>query len=158
MSISLNHSCIVCVCVFFLSGGVELGALAISHLEDVTDDGIAAMATAKTTTVLLPTTACILRVPQPQARDMLEAGVIVAPRSDFNPNAYCCSMVGTRGRGVEVVMHLACVNMRRSMPESLAALAINAAYALGRSHTHGSLEVNKHGDLLVLNASRFEIF
>ncbi|XP_042156286.1 probable imidazolonepropionase [Oncorhynchus tshawytscha] len=148
MSISLNHSCIVCV--FFLFGGVELGALAISHLEDVTDDGIAAMATAKTTAVLLPTTACILRLPQPRARDMLEAGVIVALRSDFNPNAYCCSM--------PVVMHLACVNMRMSMPESLAALTINAAYALGRSHVHGSLEVNKHGDLLVVNAPRLETF
>uniref|UniRef100_A0A674AR32 Probable imidazolonepropionase n=1 Tax=Salmo trutta TaxID=8032 RepID=A0A674AR32_SALTR len=118
--------------------GAELGALAISHLEEVTDEGIAAMATAKTAAVLLPTTAYILRLPQPRARDMLEAGVIVALGSDFNPNAYCCSM--------PVVMHLA----------SLAAATINAAYALGRSHTHGSLEVNKHGDLLVLKASRWE--
>uniref|UniRef100_A0A4W5NNM9 Probable imidazolonepropionase n=1 Tax=Hucho hucho TaxID=62062 RepID=A0A4W5NNM9_9TELE len=128
--------------------GAELGALAISHLEEVTDEGIAAMATAKTAAVLLPTTAYILRLPQPRARDMLEAGVIVALGSDFNPNAYCCSM--------PVVMHLACVNMRMSMPEALAAATINAAYALGRSHTHGSLEVNKHGDLLVLNAPRWE--
>ncbi|XP_029901438.1 putative imidazolonepropionase [Myripristis murdjan] len=128
--------------------GAELGALAISHLEEVTDEGIAAMAAAKTAAVLLPTTAYILRLPQPRARDMLEAGVIVALGSDFNPNAYCCSM--------PMVMHLACVNMRMSMPEALAAATINAAYALGRSHTHGSLEVNKHGDLLVLNTSRWE--
>ncbi|KAM3587445.1 uncharacterized protein V6R79_005729 [Siganus canaliculatus] len=128
--------------------GAELGALAISHLEEVTDDGIAAMATARTAAVLLPTTAYILRLPQPRARDMLDAGVIVALGSDFNPNAYCCSM--------PLVMHLACVNMRMSMPEALAAATINAAYALGRSHTHGSLEVNKHGDLLVLNTPRWE--
>ncbi|XP_062339262.1 probable imidazolonepropionase [Osmerus eperlanus] len=128
--------------------GAELGALAISHLEEVTDEGIAAMATAKTAAVLLPTTAYILRLPQPRARDMLEAGVVVALGSDFNPNAYCCSM--------PMVMHLACVNMRMSMPEALAASTINAAYALGRSHSHGSLEVNKHGDLLVLNATRWE--
>uniref|UniRef100_I3KMY6 Probable imidazolonepropionase n=1 Tax=Oreochromis niloticus TaxID=8128 RepID=I3KMY6_ORENI len=128
--------------------GAELGALAISHLEEVTDAGIAAMAKAKTAAVLLPTTAYILRLPQPRARDMLDAGVIVALGSDFNPNAYCCSM--------PIVMHLACVNMRMSMPEALAAATINAAYALGRSHTHGSLEVNKHGDLLLLNATRWE--
>ncbi|KAM3859117.1 putative imidazolonepropionase [Diretmus argenteus] len=128
--------------------GAELGALAISHLEEVTDQGIAAMAKAKTAAVLLPTTAYILRLPQPRARDMLEAGVIVALGSDFNPNAYCCSM--------PVVMHLACVNMRMSMPEALAAATINAAYALGRSHTHGSLEVDKYGDLLVLNTTRWE--
>ncbi|TNN36334.1 putative imidazolonepropionase [Liparis tanakae] len=128
--------------------GAELGALAISHLEEVTDEGIAAMATARTAAVLLPTTAYILRLPQPRARDMLDAGVIVALGSDFNPNAYCCSM--------PMVMHLACVNMRMSMPEALAAATINAAYALRRSHTHGSLEVGKHGDLLLLHAARWE--
>ncbi|XP_039996852.1 probable imidazolonepropionase [Xiphias gladius] len=128
--------------------GAELGAIAISHLEEVTDEGISAMAKAKTAAVLLPTTAYILRLPQPRARDMLEAGVIVALGSDFNPNAYCCSM--------PIVMHLACVNMRMSMPEALAAATINAAYALGRSHTHGSLEVDKHGDLVVLAATRWE--
>lgn len=128
--------------------GAELGALAISHLEEVTDEGIAAMAKAKTAAVLLPTTAYILRLPQPRARDMLKAGVIVALGSDFNPNAYCCSM--------PIVMHLACVNMKMSMPEALAAATINAAYALGCSLTHGSLEVNKHGDLLILNTTRWE--
>ncbi|XP_032445856.1 putative imidazolonepropionase [Xiphophorus hellerii] len=128
--------------------GADLGALAISHLEEVTDEGIVTMAKSKTAAVLLPTTAYILRLPQPRARDMLEAGVIVALGSDFNPNAYCCSM--------PVVMHLACVNMRMSMTEALAAATINAAYALSRSDTHGSLEVNKHGDLLILNATRWE--
>ncbi|KAK7891820.1 hypothetical protein WMY93_023783 [Mugilogobius chulae] len=126
--------------------GAELGALAISHLEEVTDEGIAAMAKANTAAVLLPTTAYILRLPQPRARDMLKAGVIVALGSDFNPNAYCCSM--------PIVMHLACVNMRMSMPEALAAATINAAYALGCSSSHGSLEVNKDGDLLILNSTR----
>ncbi|XP_051911947.1 probable imidazolonepropionase [Hippocampus zosterae] len=128
--------------------GAELGALAVSHLEEVTDEGIAAMARAKTAAILLPTTAYILRLAQPRARAMLDAGVIVALGSDFNPNAYCCSM--------PIVMHLACVNMRMSMPEALAAATINAAYALGRSHTHGSLEAGKHGDLLVIAAPRWE--
>uniref|UniRef100_A0A3B4BI32 Probable imidazolonepropionase n=1 Tax=Periophthalmus magnuspinnatus TaxID=409849 RepID=A0A3B4BI32_9GOBI len=122
--------------------GAQLGALAISHLEEVTDEGIDAMAKAKTAAILLPTTAYIL-LPQPRARDMLKAGVIVALGSDFNPNAYCCSM--------PIVMHLACVNMRMSMSEALAAATINAAYALGCSSTHGSLEVNKDGDLLILS-------
>uniref|UniRef100_A0A8C2ENL2 Probable imidazolonepropionase n=1 Tax=Cyprinus carpio TaxID=7962 RepID=A0A8C2ENL2_CYPCA len=128
--------------------GAELGALAISHLEEVTDDGIAAMAKAKTSAVLLPTTAYILRLSPPRARDMLDAGVIVALGSDFNPNAYCCSM--------PMVMHLACVLMKMSMPEALAASTINAAYALNRSHTHGSLEIGKQGDLVIINAPRWE--
>ncbi|XP_043569236.1 probable imidazolonepropionase isoform X2 [Chiloscyllium plagiosum] len=128
--------------------GAELGALAISHLEEVSDAGIAAMATAKSCAVLLPSTAYILRLKTPRARDMLDAGVIVALGSDFNPNAYCCSM--------PITMHLACVNMKMSMNESLVAATINAAYALGKSHSHGSLEVGKQGDLLIINAPRWE--
>nr|XP_006014147.2 PREDICTED: probable imidazolonepropionase [Latimeria chalumnae] len=106
------------------------------------------MATAKSSAILLPTTAYILRLKQPRAREMLDAGVIVALGSDFNPNAYCCSM--------PMVMHLACVNMRMSMNEALAAATINAAYALGRSHTHGSLEVGKQGDFVIINSLRWE--
>ncbi|XP_009084902.3 probable imidazolonepropionase [Serinus canaria] len=128
--------------------GAELGARAISHLEEVSDEGIVAMARAKCAAVLLPTTAYMLRLKQPRARKMLEEGVIVALGSDFNPNAYCYSM--------PMVMHLACVNMKMSMNEALAAATINAAYALGKSDSHGSLEVGKQGDLLIINSSRWE--
>ncbi|ERE91833.1 putative imidazolonepropionase [Cricetulus griseus] len=129
--------------------GAELGAQAISHLEEVSDEGITAMAAARCSAILLPTTAYMLRLKQPRARKMLDEGVIVALGSDFNPNAYCFSM--------PMVMHLACVNMRMSMPEALAAATINAAYALGKSHTHGSLEVGKQGDLVIINASSHKV-
>ncbi|XP_003476271.1 probable imidazolonepropionase [Cavia porcellus] len=128
--------------------GAELGARAVSHLEEVSDTGITAMAKAGCSAVLLPTTAYMLRLKQPRARKMLEEGVIVALGSDFNPNAHCFAM--------PMVMHLACVNLRMSMPEALAAATINAAYALGKSHTHGSLEVGKQGDFIIVNASRWE--
>lgn len=74
-------------------GAKELEANAISHLEEVSDNGIAAMAEAGTVAVILPTTAYILRLPQPPVRKMIEAGVIVALGTDFNPNAFCLSMV-----------------------------------------------------------------
>jgi len=40
------------------------------------------------------------------------------------------------------------------MTEALIAATINAAYSLGLSETHGSLEKGKVGDLLVINAPR----
>jgi len=55
--------------------GAELGARAISHLEEVTDDGIVAMATAQVAAVLLPTTAYVLRLKIPPARKMIDKGV-----------------------------------------------------------------------------------
>ena len=74
--------------------GAELGATAISHLEHASAEGIAAMSAAGTVAVLLPTTAYILRLQPPPARDMIDQGVPVALGTDFNPNAYCLSMVG----------------------------------------------------------------
>ena len=73
--------------------GAEIGALAISHLEEISEEGIAAMSKARTVAVVLPTTAYILRLKPPPVRRMIEAGVPVALGSDFNPNAYCMSMV-----------------------------------------------------------------
>ncbi|XP_039260499.2 putative imidazolonepropionase [Styela clava] len=128
--------------------GAELGAHAISHLEEISDEGIRAMALVKSVAVLLPTTAYILRLPQPPARKMIDRGVPVALGSDFNPNAFCMNM--------PLVMHLACVNFRMSMTEALHAATINAAASLGKSSSHGSLEVGKRGDLLVLKAPRWE--
>ena len=51
-------------------------------------------------------------------------------------------------------MHLACVNLRMTMEESLVAATLNAAASLDRSHTHGSLERGKMADMLVINAPR----
>lgn len=54
------------------------------------------------------------------------------------------------------VMNLACVNMRMTMNEALAAATINAAGSMNRSETHGSIEVGKVGDLLLIGSPRWE--
>ena len=43
---------------------------------------------------------------------------------------------------------------RMTMPEALIAGTLNAAASLGLSDTHGSLEVGKWGDMLILDATR----
>ncbi|CAK8688991.1 unnamed protein product [Clavelina lepadiformis] len=128
--------------------GADMKACAISHLEEISDNGIAAMASARSVAVILPTTAYILRLRAPPVRKMIESGVPMALGSDFNPNAFCLSM--------PLVMHLACVNLRMSMPEAIAASTINAAASLGRSETHGSIEVGKRGNVLVIRAPKWE--
>ena len=107
-----------------------------------------AMAEAGSVGVILPTTAYILRLKAPPVREMLEHGMIVALGSDFNPNAHCVSM--------PIVMHLACVNLRLSLNEALAAATINSAHSLGRSETHGSIEVGKFADLIILSEKKWE--
>ena len=79
---------------------------------------------------------------------MLDQGVIVALGTDFNPNAFCLSM--------PLVMHLAAVNLRMSLSETLAASTINSAHSIGRSKSHGSIEIGKFADLLVLKTPKWE--
>ena len=74
-------------------GAEELKAEAISHLEEISDEGINAMAKNGSVAVILPTTAYILRLNPPRVRKMIDNGVIVALGTDFNPNAFCLSMV-----------------------------------------------------------------
>lgn len=126
----------------------ELGALAVSHLEHVSDEGIVALALRPTVAVLLPTTAYILRLTPPPARKLISAGVPIALGSDFNPNAFCVSMPMT--------INFACVLMHMTMAEALVAATINAAHSMKRSSTHGSIEVGKVGDLVILDAAGWE--
>jgi len=128
--------------------GASIGALAVSHVEHVSDAGIAEMAKAGTVAVLLPTTAYVLRIEPAPARKLIDSGVPVALGSDFNPNAHCLSM--------PFVMNLACVNMRMTLNEALTAATINSAAALGKSSTHGSLEAGKFADFLLINAESWE--
>jgi imidazolonepropionase len=73
--------------------GGQLKATAISHLEKVSKKGMGAMAMSGTVAVLLPTTAYIMQLRPPPARQFIEAAVPVALGSDFNPNAHCLAMV-----------------------------------------------------------------
>lgn len=53
-----------------------------------------------------------------------------------------------------MVMHLACVICQMSVEEAFAGATINAAASLGKSKTHGSIEVGKQADLIVISAPR----
>ncbi|KAL0488084.1 imidazolonepropionase, partial [Acrasis kona] len=66
----------------------QVGALAVSHLECISDQGITDMANNQIVATLLPTTAYVLRIHYPPARKMIDQQVPVALASDFNPNAH----------------------------------------------------------------------
>ena len=76
--------------------GAELGAEAISHLEEISPEGMDRMARAGSIAVILPTTAYLLRLNAPPVREMIDRyGVPIALGSDFNPNAFCLSMASS---------------------------------------------------------------
>jgi imidazolonepropionase len=124
---------------------VELGARSIDHLEATGPGGVRVLAASDVVAVLLPVAALFLGRPMPPARDLVDAGAIVALATDFNPgSAYCESL--------PLVCALACTQLRLSPAEALAACTVNAAHVLGRGGSLGRLEPGYAADVVLVEA------
>ncbi|MNT78251.1 Imidazolonepropionase [compost metagenome] len=53
-------------------------------------------------------------------------------------------------------MNAACLTMRMTPAEVLTACTINAAYAVGRASSIGSLEAGKKGDVVLFKADNYK--
>ncbi len=135
---------------FKASGGaelaVELGAASCDHLMAVTDRGIRMLKGQATVAVLLPATSFFLGAGRyAPARRMIDEGVPVALGSDFNPGS---SMTFN----MQLVMTLACTQLRMTPAEALCAATVNAAHAIGAGEHVGSLAAGMIADLVVWDA------
>jgi imidazolonepropionase len=132
------------------SGGAllaaELGALSADHLIAVSDAGVDALAAAGVTAVLLPGTSFFLMKHRwAPARRLVEAGVPVALATDCNPGS-------SHTESVPAIFVLAVFELGLTIEESLTAVTLNAACALGLGAEIGSVEAGKRADLVLLDA------
>lgn len=130
-----------------LNGGsllaAELHAASADHLEQIDDNGIAALKEAGVTALLLPASVFNLGLTRyPPARRMIDAGVKVALATDFNPGSSPTSSMQT-------VLSIACTQMKMTPAEAITAATINAAYSLNRGNRLGSLEIGKQADVVI---------
>jgi len=125
--------------------GVNYGATSVDHLDYISDDSIIHLARSNTIGVLLP--ACsfhLMTNHYAPARKMIDAGVKVALATDFNPgSAPTISM--------QMVIALACRQMKMTPAEAITASTINSAYAIDMADKVGSLEVGKQADVIILD-------
>ena len=122
----------------------ELGATSAEHLMVTSEEGISAMAKAGVIGVLLPGTPfALLEKKYPNARQMIDLGLPIALATDLNPNCLTESM--------QFIISLACYNMKLHPAEALIAATINAAHAVHRGTSVGSLELGKQADLIILD-------
>lgn len=136
-----------------LGGGelsAELGALSADHLLHVSDEGIKKMAEAGVVATLLPLTAFALKEPYAPARKFIDAGAAVALATDLNPGS-CFS------GSIPLTIALSCIYMNMSIEETITALTLNGAAALGMADTIGSLEAGKRGDVVLLGCDNYHI-
>lgn len=128
----------------------ELGAVSADHLLVVSEQGIARMAEAGVIAVLLPGTTFYLREDHyAPARKMIEAGVAVALATDFNPGS-------SPNNNLQLIINIACLYLAMTPAEVVNAITINAAHALGRAATIGSLEEGKKADIVIFDAPNYD--
>ncbi len=133
---------------FSVMGGIakaiELGALSVDHLEEISDEDIDAIKHSECMPTLLPSCSHFISIPFGNARKLIEAGLPIALASDYNP--------GTTPTGnLQVVFSLACIKMKLTPEEAINALTLNAAYAMGINNTHGSISLGKSGNVIITN-------
>ena len=121
---------------------VDMAALSVDHLEEITDEDIEALKGSKTMPTILPSCSHFLSIPFGNARKMIEAGLPVALASDFNPGS-------TPSGNLQFVFSLACVKMKMTPEEAVNALTINSAYAMGLSETHGTISLCKKTPIII---------
>ncbi len=127
----------------------ELGAVSADHLLHASASDIRALRDAGVVGVLLPGTSFSLGLGRyAPAREMIEAGLPVALATDCNPGS---SMT----ESMQMMVTLACVEMRMTAAEALTAATINSAFALALGTDRGSLAVGKRADLVVMDAEDY---
>ena len=123
----------------------EIGAISAEHLIVCPPEGIRSLAAGGAVACCLPATSFYLGAAYAPAREMIGAGVPVAVATDFNPGS--CP-----GSSLQLAMNIACLKYRMTPEEVLTAVTLNAAAAIGRAGTIGSVEPGKQADLLLWNA------
>ncbi len=119
----------------------ELGCVSADHLGKTGTKGIIALQKAGVIPVLLPATLFSLRSKTyADALQMQELGLPIAIATDFNPGSCNCD-------SLPFTISLACLQMGLSPAAAINAATLNAAFAIGRGDSIGSLEPGKQADI-----------
>jgi imidazolonepropionase len=125
----------------------ELNAVSADHLGAISEQGIAAIARSKTVATLLPVTLFFLgKTGYAPARKLIDAGATVALATDFNPGT-------APSPSMQLVLTIACSQMRMTPLEALIAATAGGARALGLDDT-GILKRGAPADVIVWNTAR----
>lgn len=121
----------------------EIGAISAEHLVKTSMEDIKKMAEAGTIGISLPGTPFMLMEDEyTPVRNMIENEVPIALATDLNPNCWTESM--------QMIITLACLQMKMEPEEALVACTVNSAYAIDRDDI-GVLSERYKADFLILD-------
>jgi imidazolonepropionase len=128
---------------------IEVEAASADHLEKLDRSDVRALALSNVACTLLPGCSFHLGLAQhAPARELLDAGAIVALATDFNPGT-------SPTLSMPMILSLACTQLRMTPAEAIAAATINPAYSLRYHDRIGSLEVGKYADLAAFDVADY---
>jgi len=129
-----------------VSGGVQVGvkhqALSVDHLEALDASAIDSLRNSDTIATLLPSCSFYLNIPYANARGLMAADVAVALASDYNPGS-------TPSGNMNLVVSLACIQLKMLPEEAFNAATINGAAALELSEEIGSITPGKKANFFI---------
>ncbi len=128
----------------------ELCAVSAEHLIATGERGMEALARGGVIAALLPCTSLYLNKSFARARDMIAHGIPVAVATDFNPGS-CPSL------NIGLCMTMAYLKYRMTPEEILSAVTVNAACAVNRAQSIGTIEPGKKADMVIWNAEDMEM-
>lgn len=125
-----------------------LGCVSVDHCDHVSDEQLLTMEKKGTIAVLLPGVTFYLGgAVYPGARRFIDSGVPVALATDFNPGS-CPSY------SMQMMIALACLEMKMKPEEAITAATANSAWAINRGDSVGSLEPGKKADCIILDIEK----
>lgn len=126
----------------------EFGALSADHLEYTNEAGVAAMAKAGMTAVILPGAFyCLNETKKPPISALREAGVPMALATDANPGTSPVLSLLT-------IANMGCTLFGMTVEEALAGITRDGARALGLGNEIGTIETGKRCDLAIWDVER----
>lgn len=126
---------------------VEIGAASADHCTHLTDTDVDALAASRTVATLLPGAEFSTRSPYPDARRLLDAGVVIALATDCNPGtSFTTSM--------PFCIALAVREMGLTVAEALCAATRGGSRALRRDDV-GRIRVGGPADLVLMAAPSY---
>jgi imidazolonepropionase len=128
---------------------VEVQAASADHLDRIGRSDIRALALSNVVCTMLPGCSFHLQASDyAPARELIDAGAIVALATDFNPGT-------SPTLSMPMILSLACAQLRMTPAEALIAATINPAYSLRQHGRVGSLEVGKYADLAAFDVTDY---
>ncbi len=133
-------------------GGVDIAlknnVVSADHLEAIKDEDIKKLGNSDIVCVLLPGVSFFLNHNFAPARKLIKQNAIVALSTDYNPGSSNIS-------SLNLIMSIAALKMGMTIEETISAVTINAAKAIGLNNECGSIEIGKRADLALFNTGNY---